>query len=107
MNPTHSQRRQYNEAMAAGYRAEAEHCLAMARANERYVVAHLCDPYEDSEENRTRRSLANAAMVLDYKRYAEHYTELAKSYDARAEEAKSDEIRQDYYSGPSGSFTGD
>lgn len=93
--------------MAAAYRAEAEHCLALARANERYVVAHICDPYEESEENRTNRSIQAAARVLDYRKGAEHYTELAKSYDARAEEAKSDEIRQDYYSGPPGSFTGD
>lgn len=105
--PTPSQRRQFHAAMAAAYRAEAESCLAISRANDQYIVSHLCDPYEPSEETRTKRSMDAAGRVLSYRKHAEQFLELAKAYDARAEEAKSDEIRADYYSGPPGSYTGD
>jgi hypothetical protein len=100
-------RRQYHEATAAAYRAEAEASEARARAEEHYAMAHLCDYFEPSEALRTRRSLDAAARALSYRKGVESYVRLAESYETRAEEAKSDEIRQDYYSGPPGSYTGD
>jgi hypothetical protein len=104
--PTHSTRRQYYEMQADSRKLHAEAMSLIAQSHDIEAIMARCDWHLD-EAGRASATAHHQRLAASYHQRAADWEQMAKDAAALAEKAKGDEIREDYYSGPPGSFTGD